>query len=170
MNRQRGFTLTELLATAAITLVLGAVAVPSFRSVMDGIALRGAEEIAEDGGPHLLAPSDEDGDWAGGWTVFIDADDDRRPGEDDEVLLRRGPLAHGISASASFSSQPSPPYLAYNGGGRACAATNSMVARFGSLTLYQGAAVRRIKISMLGRARVCNPAHDRTCGGDSGVP
>ncbi|HEU4851124.1 MAG TPA: GspH/FimT family pseudopilin [Telluria sp.] len=182
MSRQGGFTLTELLATAAIALVLGAVAVPSFRGVLDGIALRGATDelfsavqftraqaIARNARV-LLAPAGEGGDWAKGWAVFVDADGDRRPGEGDEILLLRGPLARGISASASFSSQQSPPYLAYNGGGRACAATNSMVARFGSLTLQQGEAVRRIKISMLGRARVCNPAHDRTCGGDSGVP
>lgn len=182
MRRQRGFTLAETMFAAAITLILGAMAVPTFKSLLDGIALRTATDELFSAVQYaraqaisrnarvLLAPLGDGDDWTQGWAVFIDADEDLRPGEDDEMLLQRGPLAAGIAASATFSTQPSPAYLAYNGMGRACAATNSMVARFGSLTLEQGDAVRRIKISMLGRARVCNPAYDRTCGGDSGVP
>lgn len=182
MRQQRGFTLMELMAAASITLVLAAVAAPNFAGLLDALALRSATDELFAAVQHtraqalarntriLLAPLGENGDWAAGWAVFIDSDDDRRPGDGDEILLQRGPLKPGIVASAAFSTQPHPPYLAYNGTGRACAATNSMVARFGTLTLEQGDAVRRIKISMLGRARVCNPALDDSCGGDSDAP
>jgi type IV fimbrial biogenesis protein FimT len=177
MKRQRGFTLTELMVAASLALVLAAAAAPNYASLLDALALRSAtgelfsavqftraQAIARTTRV-MLAPLGEEGDWADGWAVFIDRDGDRRPGEEDEFLLRRGPLPPGLVASASFSTQPSPPYIAYNVSGRACLATNSMVARFGSLTLQQGDAVRRIKISMLGRARVCNPVHDDSCGG-----
>ena len=182
MKREQGFTLMELMVTASLTLVLAAVAAPNYAGLLDSLALRTATDELFAAVQHtraqalarntrvMLAPLGEDGDWADGWAVFIDNDGDRRPGEDDEIILRRGPLKPGIVARATFSTQPSPPYLAYNGTGRACAATNSMVARFGSLTLEQGDAVRRIKISMLGRARVCNPAYDDSCGGDSAAP
>ena len=181
MKRQRGFTFTELMAAGSIMLVLAAAAAPNFASLLDTLALRTATDELFAAVQHtraqalarntrvLLAPLGEDGDWADGWAVFIDRDDDRRPGEGDEVILRRGPLKPGIVARATFSTQPSPPYLAYNGSGRACSATNSMVARFGTLTLEQGEAIRRIRISMLGRARVCNPSYDDSCG-DSDAP
>lgn len=182
MKRQRGFTLTELMAAGAIALVLAAAAAPNYAGLLDALALRSATDELFAAVQHaraqalarntrvLLAPLGEGGDWADGWAVFIDHDDDRRPGDGDEIILRRGPLKPGIVARATFSTQPSPPYIAYNGTGRACAATNSMVARFGSLTLEQGDAVRRIKISMLGRARVCNPALDDSCGGGDAAP
>lgn len=182
MRREHGFTLMELMVTASLALVLAAVAAPNFRGLLDSVALRTATDelfaavqytraqaIARNARV-MLAPLGDDGDWTDGWAVFIDHDGDRIPGEEDEIIQRRGPLDPGISAGATFSSQPDPPYLAYNGTGRACAATNSMVARFGSLTLAQGDAVRRITISMLGRARVCNPARDDSCGGDSPAP
>lgn len=179
MKRQRGFTLTELMAAGSIMIVLAAVAAPNYASLLDALALRTATDELFAAVQYtraqalarntrvLLAPLGEEGDWADGWAVFIDSDDDRRPGEGDEIILQRGPLKPGIVARAAFSTQPSPPYIAYNSTGRACAATNSMIARFGSLTLQQGDAVRRIKISMLGRARVCNPAYDDSCGGDA---
>lgn len=182
MKRQRGFTLTELMVTGSLALVLAAVAVPNYASLLDAMALRTATDELFAAVQHtraqalarntrvLLAPLGEDGDWADGWAVFIDHDDDRRPGDGDEIILQRGPLKPGIVARATFSTQPSPPYIAYNGTGRACAATNSMIARFGSVTLEQGDSVRRIKISMLGRARVCNPAYDDSCGGASATP
>lgn len=183
MKRQRGFTLTELMAAGAITLVLAAVAAPNYAGLLDALALRTATDELFAAVQHtraqalarntrvMLAPLGENGDWADGWAVFIDRNGDRLPNEGDEIILRRGPLKPGIVARAAFSTQPSPPYIAYNGSGRGCSATNSMVARFGTLTLEQGEAVRRIKISMLGRARVCNPEYDDSCGGgDAGTP
>jgi type IV fimbrial biogenesis protein FimT len=56
--------------------------------------------------------------------------------------------------------------FAYNAAGRACSAGNSLAARWGTLSLTQGEDVRNIKINMLGRVRVCDPAQDRAnCDG-----
>lgn len=182
MKRQHGFTLTELIAAGAITLVLAAAAMPNFAGMLDTLAMRSATDELFAAVQHtraqaialntrvMLAPLSGDEDWAQGWAVFIDMDQDRRPGDGDRILMQRGPLRPGIRISGIFSTQPSPAYLAYNGMGRACSATSSMVARFGTFTLRQDEAVRRIKISMAGRARVCDPARDDNCGGSDDAP
>lgn len=181
MKRQRGYTLTELIVAGAITLVLAATAVPNFAGMMDALAMRNATGELFAAVQHtraqaialntqvMLAPLSGD-DWVQGWAVFVDTDQDRRPGGSDRILMQRGPLKPGIRISGVFSTQPSPAYLAYNGMGRACSATSSMVARFGTFTLRQDESVRRIKISMAGRARVCDPSRDDNCGGNDDAP
>jgi type IV fimbrial biogenesis protein FimT len=37
--------------------------------------------------------------------------------------------------------------------------------RWGTVSLFHGGHIRRIKINMLGRARVCDPARDTGCDG-----
>ena len=74
--------------------------------------------------------------------------------------MRHGPLAAGIAVDAVFSGQQGASYLAYNSMGRSCSDTSSLAARWGTLSLVQGQQIRRIKINMLGRARMCDPARD----------
>lgn len=182
LARQGGYTLTELIAAGAIALVLAATAVPNFAGMLDALAMRSATDELFAAVQHtraqaialntrvMLAPVSGDDDWAQGWAVFVDLDQDRRPGEGDRILMQRGPLKPGIRISGVFSTQASPAYLAYNGVGRACSATSSTVARFGTFTLRQDESVRRINISMAGRARVCDPARDDDCGGNDDAP
>jgi type IV fimbrial biogenesis protein FimT len=114
----------------------------------------------------MLAPNDPAGeDWRLGWTVFIDQDGDRAPGDEDEVLFLRPKLPDGMEVDYSFTSPAPPQYIAYNGAGRSCSDTNSAAARMGTLSLFHGGQIRRIKINMLGRARICNPARERGCDG-----
>ena len=50
--------------------------------------------------------------------------------------------------------------------GRSCSDTSSLAARWGTLSITSGQQARRIKINMLGRARICDPARDgASCGG-----
>ncbi len=110
-------------------------------------------------------------DWRSGWVVFVDADRDRRPGSGEEIIASHGPLAEGIAIDFNFTSNATPWYIAYNGSGRSCSDASSMAPRWGTLSLFWGAETRRIKISMLGRMRVCNPARDpRTCEGSDQTP
>jgi type IV fimbrial biogenesis protein FimT len=105
-------------------------------------------------------------EWRRGWVVFVDQDGDRRPGAGEEVIMRHGPLAEGIVVSTAFSTQQGSPYLAYNSMGRSCSDTSSLAARWGTLSLTLGDQTRRIRINMLGRARICDPARDAAnCGG-----
>jgi type IV fimbrial biogenesis protein FimT len=170
---QAGVTLLELAVVLAIAAVTMSVALPDMREVIRSFQLKtavndlfGAIDLARSqaigrGRRVQLVPAGDPGaDWSRGWVVFVDQDGNRRPDAGEEVIMRHGPLAEGIAIDAVFSSQQGSPYLAYNSMGRSCSSTSSMAARWGTLSLVQGGHTRRIKINMLGRARICNPAHD----------
>jgi len=174
MTAQRGgFSLAELLMTIAVMAVVLSVALPNLRQLLrdqqlkaavndlfSAINLARSQAIAR-GARVELAPAGPDGaDWSRGWVVFVDKDGDRRPGSGDEVIAAHGPLADGIAVATVFSSQQGSAYFAYNGAGRGCTDTSSAAARWGTLSLLRDGQVRRIKINMLGRARICDPARE----------
>lgn len=175
-----GATLLELLVVLAIAAILSGVAAPALGDAVRAYRLRlaaadlfGAVELARGqamalGRKVVLAPTADTLDWADGWTVFIDVDGDRRPGSGDTILMRHPPVARGIGFTMNFGKQQGPPYLAYNSTGRGCSDGNSLAPRFGTMTLADGGRIRRIKINMLGRARLCDPGREPlTCAGAS---
>ena len=175
---RRGFTLVELLAVLAIGASLLAIALPDLQALLraqqlraassdlfEAIGLARAQAIARNTRIRL-GPRDPAGsDWTKGWTVFADRDEDGAAGPGDDIIAVHGPLAPGLAFDMAFNGPAPPYYIAYNGAGRSCSATSSAAARPGTLSLFHGGAVRRIKINMLGRARMCNPARDDHCEG-----
>lgn len=179
--RGRGFSLAELLVVIAIAAILVGIALPSLSGAIrryqlkatvsdlhGAINLTRSQAIAR-GSRVQLAPLAEGGaDWAGGWVVFVDADGDRRPGPGDEVIASHGPVPDGIVIRFNFTSNRIPYYIAFNGNGRSCSATSSLSARWGTLSLHQDGEIRRIRINMLGRVRVCDPRREPAgCAGPS---
>ncbi|QNA88522.1 prepilin-type N-terminal cleavage/methylation domain-containing protein [Massilia sp. Dwa41.01b] len=178
-----GFTLVELLVVVAVAATLLAVALPDLRALVqstqlraasndlfDAIGLARAQAIARNE-RIALRPRDPAGlDWAQGWTVFADRDDNGVPGAGDDILAVHGALAPGVALAFALTSPAPPYYIAYNGAGRSCSATSSGAARWGTLSLFHGGGIRRIKINMLGRARLCNPARDDNCDGAAAPP
>ncbi|HEY0060485.1 MAG TPA: GspH/FimT family pseudopilin [Telluria sp.] len=176
---KRGFSLLELLIVLAIAAVLVSLALPAVRDLLlryqlkaavadlvSAIDLTRSQAIAR-ADRVLMVPLDAGGrNWGAGWVVFVDADADRRPGPDEEVIASHGPLADDLLFSTNFSSNKTPYYIAFNSAGRGCSSTSSQAARWGTLSLYQGGHIRRIRINMLGRVRVCDPAREsETCEG-----
>ncbi len=175
----RGFTLIELIVVLAIAAVMMSVALPDLRQMIRSQQLKAAvndlfgaieltrsQAIARGRKVELVAAGGDAPDWRAGWVVFLDQDGDRRPGDGEEVIMRHGPLAEGIAVVSAFSSQQGAPYLAYNSTGRSCSDTSSLAARWGTLSMAADRQTRRIKINMLGRARICDPARDgASCGG-----
>lgn len=176
MNGARGVTLIELMATLAVAAILLTVAAPDWRRMVGqhqlravvsdlyhDIALTRSQAIAR-GTRVMLVPA-EQASWDAGWTVMVDRDGDRRPGAGDELLAVHQAVPKGIRISSVFTGQRAPFYIAFNGTGRGCSDTSSVAARWGSLSISGDGQVRRIRISMLGRARVCDPAREpATCG------
>lgn len=168
--RWTGHTLIELLAVLAMAALLAAAAMPGLQHLLarqqvraaatdlfSAIELTRAQAMAR-GQRVLLMPAGPGGtDWGTGWLVFIDRNANLAFDDGDELLFRQGPLPAGITAQFAFSSATAPFYIAYNGAGRSCSATNSLAARWGTLSLTLGKQVRHIKINMLGRVRVCDP-------------
>ncbi|MFA9216869.1 MAG: GspH/FimT family pseudopilin [Sphingomonadaceae bacterium] len=179
--KRAGHTLAETLVVLALAILLFALAVPALHELLARLQLRAAvadlqaaihltrSQALGRGGIVLLVPSEAGGDtWQRGWLVFADANHNRRPDGGETIIFRHGPLPAGIVVSSHFSSATAPTYLAYNGAGRGCDAANGQVARWGTLSLRQGEQIRRIKIGMLGRPRICDPAVDgASCSGDA---
>jgi len=182
-RRRHGFSLSELLVALAIAAIAAGMAAPNLNSLLRAQQLRSATgdlfgAVARARAQAIsrnetvkLVPNDAAGlDWTRGWTVFVDRDGDRQPGQDDEVLAVHPPLPAGMEVDFSFTSPAPPHYIAYNGAGRSCSDTQSAAARLGTLSLFHGDHIRRIKINMLGRARSCNPARERGCDGAQAPP
>ncbi|MDQ1924522.1 GspH/FimT family pseudopilin [Massilia pseudoviolaceinigra] len=182
--RLHAFSLVELMTVLFIATIVLAVVIPDMRALIrhyqlnaavndlaGAIAMTRTQAMAR-GQRVMLAPADVGGaDWSLGWVAFVDRDGDRRPGAADELISMHGPVGKGIVVSAVFTSQNLPDYLAYNSAGRSCSANSSAAARWGTLSLFQGGQTRRIKINMLGRARVCDPARDgANCAGEEEEP
>lgn len=178
-----GLSLAELVTVLGVACVLAAVAAPDLRALLRSQQLRsaagelyGAVQLARSQAiarnvQVRVAPNDAAGrDWSRGWTVFVDHDDDRRPGADDEILAVRPALPDGVQVAYSFTNPAAPQYIAYNGAGRSCSASNSAASRLGTLSLFHDGAVRRVKINMLGRARLCNPDREAGCDGAAAPP
>jgi type IV fimbrial biogenesis protein FimT len=176
--RQRGTTLVELIAVLGIIAILGAAALPGMRELVrtrrldtaavdlfGAIDLTRSQAIARGDKVQLVPLEAKGADWSQGWVVFVDADGDRRPGPGEEVIASHGPVAEGIVFTFNFSSNKLPYYIAYGATGRSCRDTSSMAARWGTISLHQDGAIRRIKINMLGRARMCRPERDPSCDG-----
>jgi type IV fimbrial biogenesis protein FimT len=183
MRRQRGFSMIELLAVLAIAGILVAAGAPSLRELVRkqqlktasgdlfaAIGLARAQALARGEVVTVLPKGAGGADWGRGWTVFLDRDGDRQPGPGDTVLAEHGPLAQGVAVDFSFTGPAPPFYIAYNGAGRSCRDSNPAAARYGTLSLFHGGAIRRIKINMLGRARSCDPARDASCDGPAAPP
>jgi len=175
--RTGGFSLPELCIVLAVSAIVLAIAVPDLRDLVRAqqlkaatgdlfaaIDLARAQALAR-GRQVKVVPRDPLGaDWRLGWQVLGDRDRDGRPGTD-ELIAEHGPLPPGIAVDFAFTNVARPYYIAYNGAGRSCAAGNSAAARWGTVSLFHGGHIRRIKINMLGRARVCDPARDAGCDG-----
>lgn len=179
----RGATLSELVVVLGIAAVAFAVAAPDLHALVaaqqlkaaasdlhGAILLTRAQAIARNQRVKLMPRGPGGADWTQGWTVFVDRDGDRAPGPDDEVLAVHGPLPEGLRIDFSFTRSAPPQYIAYNGAGRSCSDTSGSASRLGTLSLFHGEGARRIKINMLGRVRLCNPARDDGCDGADAPP
>ncbi len=177
-GRTRGVSLLELMIVLAIAGLVAAAAAPSFRDLLRAqqiraatgdlhaaIAMTRSQAIARNERVKMMPVDPAGTDWSRGWIVFVDRDGDRLPGGGDEIVATHGPLADGISTRFGFSSPAPPYYIAYNGAGRSCRDTNSGAARWGTLSVFLDGEVRRIRINMLGRIRVCDPERDSACEG-----
>ena len=164
------------MVTLTIAAILLGVSVPGFQSLIRQHRLSTAvnafvgalhltrSEAIRRGARVDLAPADG-ADWAQGWLVFIDQDDDQQADAGEAVIARQGPVAGGLTIKSALTDS-SKPYLAYNGSGRTRTNASSQTPQLGTVSFFLGDGTRRIKLNFSGRARVCNPAQDKTCTGD----
>jgi type IV fimbrial biogenesis protein FimT len=170
----KGFSLAELMIVVAISAILLGIAVPSFRDLIQKqkitatvndffFAIKLARSEAIQRGTRVDLVPAEGGDWAKGWVVFIDGNNNQTLDAGEQVIYMQGPISTGISVKANMTDDTKQ-YLAYNGTGRTRTNNNGQTPQFGSFLFTLDEQHRKININMLGRARVCNPDVDNsTC-------
>jgi len=127
--RQLGASLIEALMAAAIAGVLGSAAVPKLTDAMAQQRVRAGSsdlfatfnsarsEAIRRGVAVAVAAADER-DWAAGWKVFVDANDNGRQDAGEESLLERPPIGGGLSIRPYFGATYSGKVLSYSAEGR----------------------------------------------------
>ncbi len=173
--RRAGFTLPELLIVLGIVGVLLAAGVPSFRAYLQTrqlvtassqflFALNLARSEAIQRGARVdLGPRDGLY-WEKGWVVFVNKNGDSRPQFDagDELIYSHDDLATGLQVATTLSDK-SYPYIAYNGNGRPRNNLNALTPQWGSWQFSLNGKERVVRLTLAGRARLCNPADDTSC-------
>jgi prepilin-type N-terminal cleavage/methylation domain-containing protein len=170
LRRTRGFTLVEVLVTTGIAAVLAAVAVPSFSQMLKrqqlsgavqelSLALELARNEASTSGVRAVVAARDGTDWASGWRVFRDADDNGRLDPGEVVLREFVPPAEGIRFTPRFGAGVPTALLSFDDTGFVRRpGSNGLV--MGRITLTQDGQIRTFCFGAT-RVRVVRVA---TCG------
>lgn len=169
-----GFGLIELMFTIAVVAVLATLAAPAFQDLLLRMRVAAAmhrltAQMALTRSTAVvrrttaaLCPSDgagrcrADGDWSGGWLLFLDGDGNRQPGAAADVL-REEPLP--LHRSLRILTSSSRPQLRYHPDGRS--GGSNMTVRLCHEDRLMGAVV----VSNTGRVRTSRPSGPAPCGG-----
>lgn len=179
-QKQQGFTLIELLVTIALMAVMLALAVPSFVSYRRNselmsitnnfvAALNAARTEGMKRNMHaMVVPANNDNDWSAGWVVFVDVNGDGAYDSGDIVVLKQGAPPPYITISGNGSTNETKSHVRYDGSGFSRPSSSLpnatlSISRDDAGTDYRQ--IRRIKIALTGRVRVCTPqsASDSNC-------
>jgi type IV fimbrial biogenesis protein FimT len=167
-----GYTVVELMTVLAIAVVLLAVGIPSFNTLLRSQKMTttvnnffAAVNLARSEAIHRgvrvdLVPADGV-DWANGWIVLIDQNGNQQADPGEQVIFSHGPVSAGIKIRSKFTDSKRP-YVAYAGTGRTRTNANSHTPQLGSWSFTLDDESRRIVINFLGRPRVCNPKVETT--------
>lgn len=167
----RGFTLIELIITFALVSVMLVLAAPSFvkfqrnseltSNTNDFIAAVSAarSEAMKSQRRTIMQPLASD-DWAKGWIVFIDVNNDGAQSAGDVVVTRHEslPTTVGVTVStdAPAFSDGTSKYLSFNGSGFLRTGSGGFPST-SALDMTNTTETRRIIVSPAGRLRVCKP-------------
>lgn len=177
---QRGFTLIELIVTFSLLAILLALAAPSFVSYRRNSELvsitnnfiaslnAARTEGMKKNMYSMVVPIGNDNNWSAGWVVFIDVNSDEVFDSGDSIVLKQEAVPSYISISGNGSTAEANSHVRFDGSG-----FSRPIGTLSNATLSISRAdagsdyrqIRRIKIAVTGRTRVCTPqsATDSNC-------
>jgi type IV fimbrial biogenesis protein FimT len=166
-NIHKGFSFIEYLATLTIAASLLLMTSANFQPVLDrsrvisasgefhaAISLARAEAVRRHTRVDLI-PSDAN-DWAKGWLVLIDTNNNQHFDSGDLSLHRSHGEMKGLLVESKLRDSKKM-YLAFDSSGRPRSADSPQVPQFGSFIFSVGTQRRKIIMSFLGRVRLCDP-------------
>jgi len=170
LSAERGLSLVEALMCVAVLMALALPVTSSLGSMFDRVhvntavselrsAIQAARLYAMQRAQRIDIVPRAEGDWAQGWLVLVDANDNQRadPGE---IVLHAGfRPAHALRISATLTDGKRA-YLAFGAGGRPRTAASPSQPQFGSFTFHRGGERRKLVLGFLGRVRSCDPDRD----------
>jgi type IV fimbrial biogenesis protein FimT len=145
VRQARGFSLLELMVVTAMALALAALALPSWRSLLDRWTLR-TQALARAQPVSLCLSGDGSrcaSQGSSGWLVFLDPDADRQLGPGESVLRQH----QARSQQLLIRSNHARPVLTYQSTGLARSAAQTLTLAVSA----SGSARRLICISLQGR-------------------
>lgn len=166
----RGFSLIEALLCVAVLLALATPVAGSLAGMLDRVhvntavsELRFAIQAAR---LHAIQRSQRIdivpvayGDWAHGWLVLIDANNNQRADPGERVLHTGFRPTSALQVSTALTDGRHA-YLAFGAGGRPRTASSPSQPQFGSFTFHHGSERRKLVLGFLGRVRSCDPDRD----------
>lgn len=175
---RKGFSLVELMIVVAISMILIAIAVPNFQTMLENqrlvttaseffsaVNMTRAEAIKRGDRVDMIA---NDGtSWTSGWTIFIDSNSNQKIDDGETIILTHDVTSKNLTIASKFTDVTTT-YISYTGNGRSRTNASTQQPQAGTVSLSLGSAIRRVKINFLGRARICNPTFDlKTCEDDA---
>lgn len=172
-RKDAGFTLVEVVVVLAVAAILAAIAIPSLPGLIERqrvssavtsltthMALARMAAITHRR-PAILCPSttgtscDPAGDWSNGWMLFLDNDNNRRPGDTDDLLrVDLEPRSRHLTLPGTRGR----PQLRYLPDGRS-AGTNLTI----NICNRKGELLGAVIVNNAGRARTERPKSPTPC-------
>ncbi len=164
----KGFTLSEALATLAILCVLASVAAPAFNHFLQRQHLRSVTHqlhaslnLARQAAITRRRPVlvlNKESNWNNGWTIFVDTDNDGQQGTAEEILLEVAMLPGSIQVSSNLGH-----YARYRANGRSAYVSGAFMAGTWLICARDlGGTGHKLVMSMGGRVR-SSPNVGNTC-------
>ncbi len=124
-RRQRGVTLIETATAACVCAVLAASALPSMSAALDGhrlttatndlvLAVNLARSAATAQRTRVVLAPRSGADWASGWRVFVDDDDNGRLDTGEAIVREFGAVPKGLRITPKFGPSYSGAYLSFD--------------------------------------------------------
>jgi len=177
LNRYRhilGVTLIELLVSMSVLAILMSLAVPNFSTLIArqrllttvtefyaAVNLTRSEAIKR--GSQVSVAANDGVSWKSGWTVFVDNNANGHADAGEVVLFSHDALNDQFHVSHNFT-DANQPYIAYTGNGRSRTNANSQQPQAGTVSFSLGENTKRVKVNFLGRAKMCSPERELSCG------
>ncbi len=164
-TKNQGFTVIEILVVLTLLATIAALAAPSFQqsiarqklsvaaSDLMTSALQARSEAIKTNQQTIVQPV-TGADWAQGWRIYVDMDKDKTYSAGDTLITTVDAVANGVTVHEAVFATAADNLIAFDPSGFLVGRNAGRVV-FKSSTVPTTELLKGIKVSVVGRARVC---------------